>query len=925
VDDAPECPLDPTRLTEVDLTEEVTRAEPEEPQDPVSKDIDGDQGTEGITAIPRSDRGSTEGESSSETDSDEDSPRNGGGNPRGRPVKEVTDDARDAPRTEPAQVDKHGRPVRTRKPPTRLPHEVYWNRDIDSDEDIGFAAWDTEDPATYEEAMRSSAATLWEAAMDAEYKALTDLGTWELVQPPKGRKIIKSKWAYKVKRGADGEITKYKARFVAKGYSQVKGIDFDETFSPVARLATLRLLIALANKHGWKIRNSDISNAYLNAVLSDHEIYVEQPKGKEVRGPNGERLVCRLKKSLYGLRQAARLWNFDLHDKLTLFGFVRLRSDPCIYIKIVGDKIIILIIYVDDLVYTGTDEELLKEFEEQISGWFKCTHDGDLKWILGIKVQHNTEVGITHLSQEKYAEGVLEKFGMENCKGRSTPAEIQRLTSELCPKTEEERLEMSSKPYLQVLGSIGYAANSTRPDLQFAYGMAARFASNPGLGHWKGLKRMLQYLQTSKSYGLTFKRDRSEKALTITGYVDSDWAGCTDTRRSTTGYIFLVSGSPVSWSSKVQKTVARSSVEAEYMALSAAAQEAMYLKTLIEELGFEVQLPMTIFQDNQGSIFLAEGKGNHSRTKHIDIRHHFIRDLVEDKLIHVTYLPSNRNLADIFTKPLDQLKFAAHRGAMMSDVGAEHNPSVDAAQSITNESSAWACMVREEGVTHSPRELVQERSAADTTPTQHNNNIAPDMQRDNRRTYAPRDIDDIVNDAGSPSLEEGMQDIQPTDPLQAGPIENQEPWESSWDNYEDEMRSARNNWAAAADMALSTAPATQGAIEEEGVVLPPETEGELMPEAVPTDRGQESDAASATVARNTARNQQRRNRRNGQAAARRGLEAQAEIRRPHREVRAQRTFQPLQDATIVGGTITVSININVSSPGAEPQDTRRRC
>jgi hypothetical protein len=375
----------------------------------------------------------------------------------------------------------------------------------------------------------------------------------------------------------------------------------------------------------------------------------------------------------------------------------------------------------------------------------------------------------------------------------------------------------------------------------------------------------------------------------------------------------------------VQKTVARSSVEAEYMALSAAAQEAMYLKTLIEELGFEVQLPMTIFQDNQGSIFLAEGKGNHSRTKHIDIRHHFIRDLVEDKLIHVTYLPSNRNLADIFTKPLDQLKFAAHRGAMMSDVGAEHNPSVDAAQSITNEPAAWACMVREEGVTHSPRELVQERSAADTTPTQHNNNIAPDMQRDNRRTYAPRDIDDIVNDAGSPSLEEGMQDIQPTDPLQAGPIENQEPWESSWDNYEDEMRSARDNWAAAADMALSTEPATQGVIEEAGVALPPETEGELMPEAVPTDRGQESDAASATVARNTARNQQRRNRRNGQAAARRGLEAQAEIRRPHREVRAQRTFQPLQDATIVGGTITVSININVSSPGAEPQDTRRRC
>jgi hypothetical protein len=498
----------------------------------------------------------------------------------------------------------------------------------------------------------------------------------------------------------------------------------------------------------------------------------------------------------------------------------------------------------------------------------------------------------------------------------------------MSPKTEEERLEMNNKPYLQVLGSVGYAANSTRPDLQFAYGMAARFASNPGLGHWKGLKRMLHYLKETKEFGLTFRRDKSEKAITVTGYVDSDWAGCTDTRRSTTGYIFLVSGAPVSWSSKVQKTVARSSVEAEYMALSAAAQEAVYLRTLIEELGFKVQLPMTIFQDNQGSIFLAEGKGNHGRTKHIDIRHHFIRDLVEEKVIQVTYIPSNRNVADIFTKPLDQLKFGTHRAAMMSTLRQEPNRIPTAALFPNEENSGWACMLRDglEVVTHSsPREGIQEPSIVNAAATTQHNNISPsNMQSNNTnhtgRTHAPRDIDDLVSNTSSMGLEEGTQDIQPTDPVQNGATGGTGRWETSWADYDEEMSSAQHRWAAQADTTLPTEAVTQGAPTE--AEAGPSYAGESAPEAAAMVQDRVLPTTSSAPPRNVQRNQQRRERRWEQAAAQRRLEAQP--RRPHREVRLQRHFQP-HDPTRVGSTITVTINVNPSSPGAEPQGTRRRC
>jgi hypothetical protein len=354
-----------------------------------------------------------------------------------------------------------------------------------------------------------------------------------------------------------------------------------------------------------------------------------------------------------------------------------LKTDACVYTKGENNSKIILIIYVDDLVYVGPSVKELDTFQQQLSKAFQATHEDTLTWILGIAVTRKGNT--TTLSQAKYISEVIDRFAITA--GISTPAATQRLDQSMKPKTEEERIQMKEIPYLQAVGSIGYAATCTRPDIQFAFGMAGRYSSDPGMQHWEGVRRILKYIYATKDLQLTFVGRHPNEPVELTGMVDSDWAGDKDTRRSTTGFVFYLDDSPIAWSSKIQRSVACSSCEAEYIALSTAAQEGIYLLHLLQEIGVEVKLPIVIAQDNQGSIAMAENPVHHSKAKHIDIRYHFVRELVHNKTIQMTNVKSEHNTADILTKPLERTKFGIHRSALMGGRGGAATATDNAATS----------------------------------------------------------------------------------------------------------------------------------------------------------------------------------------------------------------------------------------------------
>jgi len=619
---------------------------------------------------------STDSESSTSSDSSSQESDNDGSADDSNPPSETDNDSNNNFDPDAGSESSHSAEERPTPPPqASIKDTVGWKSTRQKKPTIRFegsgqlqATMDnpTEDePLTYKQATRSPQADQWKAAMETEYNALIKMGTWELVPEPKGRKIIKSKWVYKVKYGPDGEIIKHKARFVAKGFSQIPGVDFGETYAPVARIATLRTLLAIANKHKWYIRQSDISNAYLNADIREHDLYIEQPEGMEKFGPNGEKLVCKLRKGLYGLKQAGMLWHNRLHKFLISIGFKQSRNDLCLYYRGEGKNKLVLIIYVDDLVYASQTEQEPIKFEHQLDKEFKTTHEGTIKWILGIKVDHDIRTGITTLSQEKYVDNILKRFNMESCRGAATPAETTVLNKRMGPLDEDERSSMRSKPYREVLGSIGYAANCTRPDIQFAFGMAARFAADPGEKHWSGILRTLRYLHDTKELKLTFRQTDSSAPIQLTVLVDADYGEDKDTRKSTTGFIIFLDNNPITWSSRAQRIVAQSTLEAEFIALNTAAKEAMYTLSLLTEIGMNVTQPVTVYQDNQSSIHYASNDTNTTRAKHIDIRYHYVKDLVRDGQIILKHVRSAENTADILTKPLDRVKFTHHRAPLL--------------------------------------------------------------------------------------------------------------------------------------------------------------------------------------------------------------------------------------------------------------------
>ena len=497
---------------------------------------------------------------------------------------------------------------------------------------------------TSNEALSGPESKNWQKAMSDEIDSLNENRTWCLVDLPKGKKAIKCKWVFKRKTDAVGNVIRYKARLVGKGCSQTAGIDYNEIYSPVVRYASIRFLISIAAEYDLEIYQMDAVTAFLQGELNE-EVFMEQPEYFN----DGTGRVCALKKSIYGLKQASRVWNIKLSNVLITAGYVRSKLDPCIFFKLIDSRKIFIAIYVDDVLYFTNCNQLKNELHFILTSNFKMKDLGVAEFCVGLHITRDRSNGTIYIDQSKYIEELLEKFNMTDCKPVDTPCDSnQRLTKDM----QSNDFDSSEIPYQQAVGSILYLTQGSRPDIAYAVNYVSRFNNCFSKPHWLAVKRILRYLKGTANLKLAFRRSFES----LHGFCDADWASDVENRKSCTGYVFLRSNGPVSWNSKQQPTVALSTAEAEYMSLSAATQEAMWLKQLEDEI-FKSNQPIKILCDNQSAISLAENNGYSARCKHIDIRHHYVRQMVNDKNCIIKYVNTEENAADLFTKALPKQKF----------------------------------------------------------------------------------------------------------------------------------------------------------------------------------------------------------------------------------------------------------------------------
>ena len=496
-------------------------------------------------------------------------------------------------------------------------------------------------PKTYEEAVRAPDANFWEDAMNDEMSALKENNTFSLTELPEGIKAVGARWVYAKKENGDKEL--YKARLVAKGYSQTYGVDYDETFAPTAKLTTIRALANVAVQNHMFVHQMDVKSAYLNADI-DQDVYMDQAKGYEKNTESGGRLVYKLNKSLYGLKQSGRNWNLLLNDFLLSIDFVRSQVDPCMYTKGTGKGKIILVTWVDDMIVTCADDVLLNETKDLLKSKFKMKDLGVISDFLGISFELGE--GVIKMNQRKYVVKVLDKFGMTNCKPKSTPSEQKLVFS-------DEAKPFDSNLYRQAIGSLIYLMVCTRPDISYIVSKLSQYCENPTDDHWIAVKHVFRYLKGTMDYSLCFYK--CTDSLKLTGYSDADWAGASD-RKSTSGYCFKLNedSSVISWKSRKQPTVALSTCEAEYIAVAVAVQEAIFLKRLLYDMC--VSCDVCMFSDNQGTIALTKNPIVSQRSKHIDIKYHFIRDVLQQGTMTLDYVESAANVADVMTKPMSAVK-----------------------------------------------------------------------------------------------------------------------------------------------------------------------------------------------------------------------------------------------------------------------------
>ncbi|KMQ86050.1 retrovirus-related pol polyprotein from transposon tnt 1-94, partial [Lasius niger] len=433
-------------------------------------------------------------------------------------------------------------------------------------------------PRSYAEAMQSKESRQWLAAMKEELTSLKENETWELVDRPAGVKVIQNRWVFRVKPSNDDNNRRFKARLVAKGYVQQKGIDYDETFSPVARYDTVRMLLAIAASKKLKVKQFDVKTAFLYGTLEE-EVYLEQPEGFE-------------------------------NDTDHVF---------------------------------GNNEKEVQKFLKELKTEFKITI-GSLDNFLGMKIECQDNGSIT-VSQEDYTKRILERFRMDESNPVTTPA----------TREEDETLDAvkGRVPYREAVGSLMYLATATRPDIAFAVSSAARAVEKPTKKNWNDVKRIFRYLRGTSNSFVKYQKDCKQLAV----YSDADYAGDVATRRSTTGVVAMFAGGAVSWTSQLRRTVALSTTEAEIMAASEETKELMWLKRLMRELSGQVELIPVLYIDSASAVKLAKNPEYQKRTKHIEVRHFYVRERFLEGDINLEHIAGTDQLADLLTKPLERVRF----------------------------------------------------------------------------------------------------------------------------------------------------------------------------------------------------------------------------------------------------------------------------
>ncbi len=520
---------------------------------------------------------------------------------------------------------------------------------FDADTPTSPASLLTKEPSSLDEALHSPERDSWMSAAKQELDSMNKRGTWSLVDLPPGRRVVDNVWVFKRKLGPLGEILRYKARLCARGFSQTKGLDFEDTFSPVAAFRSLRIVLALAAQFDLQLYQLDVVAAFLNGKL-DHEIYMRQPKGFE----DGTQRVCRLSKAIYGLKQSSRLWNEDLHSTLLCLGLSRCLSEPCLYVSTKGDFIILLLVYVDDIIVATNNSKLYADVLRGLKEEYELTEQAEVIWILGWHIRRDPKSSAIFAHQTAFTNSLLKRHDMLQAKSAVTPGVyVSPSVRENLP-AQPARCDVSPTKYRELIGSLLFLANCTRPDITFAVNMVCRHMSSPQPEHFVAAKRVLRYLVGAPSLGLLFRKsDISPSTPFLTAYSDSDWAGDTSDRKSTSGFVSFFGTSPISWYARKQSVVALSTMEAEYVAMSSATRECISLRNLLAELGAPSP-EARICVDNEPALFLASNPVVTAKSKHIDIRHHFLRDEVAKKHVHFKWVPSDAQLADICTKHLQK-------------------------------------------------------------------------------------------------------------------------------------------------------------------------------------------------------------------------------------------------------------------------------
>lgn len=510
---------------------------------------------------------------------------------------------------------------------------------------------DSDDPQSFEEAMNCKDKKMWVKAMEEELESLIKNDVWTLVERP-NKNVVTSKWVLKIKRKPDGTIDRYKARLVARGFSQIYGIDYHETYAPVASMTSIRMLLAYAAVEHLKIAQFDIKTAFLYGDL-DEQIYMEQPPGFA----RDKSKVWLLKKSLYGLKQAPRQWNIQFTSFLKELNLTVSENDGCIFYC--TKPLLIITIYVDDGLIFAHNQETIEDAIAKLKTRFDI-HRVESSTYLGFQIDISNQ-GNIFIHQEGYIKKILNKFNMNEAKPVDSPTTVSGSSSS-SNETETEPLD-SSVPYREAVGSLMYAAVIARPDIMYAVSRVSRKVSNPTEADWRAVKRIMRYLKGKENYGITYSRD---KDVGLIVYCDSDFAGDDETGKSTTGSVFMYAGGPIHWRSQRQSLITLSSTEAEYVSICATVKDTIWLRKLALELNIIDNVPTTILCDNESAIKIATNEKSIHRTRHMKVQAAYPREQMELGEVAIEHVRTEKQLADMMTKPTSIQKYVKNRNSLVT-------------------------------------------------------------------------------------------------------------------------------------------------------------------------------------------------------------------------------------------------------------------